>query len=231
MNMNKLRIRFLSALVLGPVALYIIFLGGSALKALLCVVLAISIYEWYYLSLKTQKPVLYTVAGFVYLEIAFLCFYFVQWFLSQGFIMENAVVPPAAILPIFLILLWLSDVCAYFAGKMIGGKKLWPSLSPNKTWAGFAAAALIPAAVFWVMHGIGFWGVALFVSAVCVLSQMGDLLISKFKRVAQVKDTGSLIPGHGGILDRIDGTLLVFFVAGCGLFGYYFEEFMQWFFL
>ncbi len=112
-------------------------------------------------------------------------------------------------------MLWLvlvvvvTDVVGYFAGRMIGGPKFWPKVSPKKTWsgtaAGWAGAALV-GAVFMVMNnaGAGLIGVSV---AVSMASQMGDIAESAIKRRVGVKDSSNLIPGHGGLLDRFDGML------------------------
>lgn len=116
------------------------------------------------------------------------------------------------------ILLWMfavicsTDIFAYFAGKNFGGPKLMPNVSPNKTWAGLAggvAASMIIGFLssFMFNGGIFFF---IFLSAFLSLIEQGsDLLESKFKRTFGVKDSGNIIPGHGGILDRLDGMMLV----------------------
>jgi phosphatidate cytidylyltransferase len=106
---------------------------------------------------------------------------------------------------------WATDICAYFAGRTIGGPKLAPRISPNKTWAGLvggmAGAALFGAAVaFWFeMEPFFLWSGA----AMGAIAQAGDLYESWEKRRAGVKDSGRLLPGHGGVLDRLDGLLAV----------------------
>lgn len=108
---------------------------------------------------------------------------------------------------------WAIDTFAYFAGRTIGGPKIWPRLSPKKTWAGLAGGALGAAlaggiAVMWIGQGsailLGLVGAFL-----AVVEQTGDFCESALKRRAGVKDSGRLIPGHGGILDRVDGLVAV----------------------
>ncbi len=106
---------------------------------------------------------------------------------------------------------WASDIGAYMAGRMLGGPKLAPAISPNKTWSGalggLVSAMAIGALAAAVMHPTGL-GRALAVSAVLgIASQLGDLFESWIKRHFQVKDSSALIPGHGGLLDRLDGVL------------------------
>ena len=110
---------------------------------------------------------------------------------------------------LLLVLVWATDTGGYFAGKSLGRHKLAPSISPNKTWEGLyggvaLALALALAAAYTVLPVrplAGFLGLALLVSLVSVV---GDLTVSMFKRQCGIKDTGVLFPGHGGALDRLD---------------------------
>ncbi len=117
-----------------------------------------------------------------------------------------------------LILVWAADSGAYAAGRLIGGPKLAPSISPNKTWAGFVGCGVSAAlAGALVAHFAGIDGImtAFFISGVIgLISQGGDLLESGFKRHFGVKDSSNLIPGHGGVLDRVDALLAAVFAAG-----------------
>ena len=113
---------------------------------------------------------------------------------------------------VWLVLaIWLTDICAFFAGRAVGGPKLAPSISPNKTWAGLIGG-VVAAAVWSVVWGS--WqqveslaAIALVGAATAVLAQLGDLGVSIIKRRFGAKDSGSLIPGHGGLLDRMDGFI------------------------
>jgi phosphatidate cytidylyltransferase len=99
-----------------------------------------------------------------------------------------------------------SDVAGYFAGRMLGGPKFWPSISPKKTWSGTLAGLLAAALVglgFWAA-GEGDWTLALISPLVAFAGQMGDIAESWIKRRAGVKDASALIPGHGGVMDRFD---------------------------
>lgn len=110
-----------------------------------------------------------------------------------------------------LIIVWTTDTAAYFVGRMLGGPRLAPAISPSKTWSGLcggmAGAALTGALTAWllgserVLHAAGLGAV------LAIVAQLGDLAESAFKRAAGVKDSGALIPGHGGVLDRVDGLL------------------------
>lgn len=114
-----------------------------------------------------------------------------------------------------LAVVWATDIGAFFAGRRIGGPRLAPRISPNKTWAGLAggmaAAAVVGAAI---AVGAGLPAPARWLgAALAVVAQAGDLFESALKRRAGVKDSGSLLPGHGGLLDRIDGALPVLIVV------------------
>jgi phosphatidate cytidylyltransferase len=127
---------------------------------------------------------------------------------------------------IFLMLcVWAADICAYFAGRAIGGPKLAPAISPNKTWAGaiggIVGAMLVAggAAMAWLsaMQGSKAWLFVALAGGFAALSVLGDLFESWLKRRAGVKDSGHLLPGHGGVLDRLDGLVPVA-IAGAGFF-------------
>lgn len=123
-----------------------------------------------------------------------------------------------------LLVVMVTDIAGYFAGRIIGGPKLWPRVSPKKTWsgtvAGWAASAVV-ALLFAksTQAGIGLVGVSI---AVSMASQIGDIAESSIKRRTGVKDSSNLIPGHGGLLDRFDGMLgaAVFIVIASQMVGF-----------
>ncbi|MGE0240140.1 MAG: phosphatidate cytidylyltransferase [Parvibaculaceae bacterium] len=106
---------------------------------------------------------------------------------------------------------WAADICAYFAGRLIGGPKLAPRISPKKTWAGLwgAVAGGVAAglAVGWAAGPVSLPVLALLGGVLAIVEQLGDLFESALKRYYGVKDSGRLIPGHGGVLDRVDGLV------------------------
>lgn len=117
-----------------------------------------------------------------------------------------------------LVVIWICDTAAMFGGKAIGGPKLWPAISPGKTWAGSvagAAAALIAVPVLnaVVLERVGvalpLWQGLVFAGILSVVGQVGDLAESLYKREVGLKDSSSLIPGHGGVLDRFDSLYFV----------------------
>jgi phosphatidate cytidylyltransferase len=144
---------------------------------------------------------LWAIGGVIYAGIGFL---------GPALLRDDAKFGFQAFLFVALIV-WMTDILAYFVGRRLGGPRLWPRVSPNKTWSG-AFAGLIGglAAGIAVAYasGIGRWAsvgvVALLLS---LLAQAGDLFESAIKRRFGAKDTGRIIPGHGGLMDRLDGFL------------------------
>jgi phosphatidate cytidylyltransferase len=116
-------------------------------------------------------------------------------------------------------LTWIIDATAFFIGRAFGRHKWWPRLSPKKTWEGLiggSVAGIIAAPLLgmWWLHLSPWWGLLLGLLAV-IAAPLGDLSVSLFKRMAQAKDSGNLIPGHGGLLDRLDSLLFIFPVVTC----------------
>ena len=120
-----------------------------------------------------------------------------------------------------LLVVWVTDIGGYFAGRGLGGPKLWPRVSPKKTWAGAIggfAASLVVAAGF-AVAGLGKTGPLLLLgAALSIASQFGDLFESAVKRRFGVKDSSHIIPGHGGLLDRLDGFVAAVVLAA--IFGF-----------
>ncbi len=115
---------------------------------------------------------------------------------------------------IALALTWICDSAAYFVGSLLGKHKLWPRLSPKKTWEGLFGGILVsmlagPLLTGWLL-GLPLWQGLVLGALVATFDPFGDFAISLFKRYARIKDSGQLIPGHGGVLDRLDSLLFVF---------------------
>ena len=128
-----------------------------------------------------------------------------------------------------MVMIWVADSGAYFAGRQFGKHKLAPATSPGKTWEGVAGALLATAIFAFLlqanssminMNAIAFVVLCVFTT---LISVVGDLYESMFKRIVGVKDSGTLIPGHGGVLDRVDSLTAAapVFVAGLVLMGDY----------
>lgn len=121
-----------------------------------------------------------------------------------------------AVLFIFCIV-WAGDIAAFLGGRLIGGAKLYPSISPNKTWAGLISAimaALLVGVAFWFALALApFAHLIACAAALGMAAQLGDLAESALKRLFRVKDASHLIPGHGGFMDRMDGVVTAATVA------------------
>jgi len=125
---------------------------------------------------------------------------------------------------VFLILIVVaSDTTGFLVGRMIGGRKLWPSLSPNKTWAGFIgallASAIVGALFVFVLTDASALRLAAIGCLFSLIAQAGDLFESAIKRRFGAKDASRLIPGHGGVMDRVDGLAAV--ASAAGLMGFF----------
>jgi phosphatidate cytidylyltransferase len=126
-----------------------------------------------------------------------------------------------AALMFVLLIVWVTDIGGYFAGRGIGGPKLWPRVSPKKTWAGAIGgfAASVAVAAGFAAFGLGKTGPILLLGALLsIASQFGDLFESAVKRRFGVKDSSHIIPGHGGLLDRLDGFVAAIMLAA--IFGF-----------
>jgi phosphatidate cytidylyltransferase len=258
---SELRTRVVSSIVLAPVALGAMVLGGVPFASLVTLVAAIAFWEWTAITGATEPlwlrvgSLLCLVAGLLSLSFAspdwpigliavpallsLLAGYRSRAFLWNGLGLLYVAVPCvgfiilrgaehglAAILFVAVVV-WVTDIAAYFGGRGIGGAKLWPAVSPGKTWSGaltgLAAAMAAGGATAWIAGAGGvLLGLAL-AAPLSVAAQAGDLLESAVKRRFGVKDSGHIIPGHGGILDRVDGLFgaaaLAWLIAGLGIGG------------
>jgi phosphatidate cytidylyltransferase len=214
---NKdLAIRLASSLVLIPITASLIVMGGWFFGLLLLLGLIPALYEWFKLCENTPRQYLLMSAGVVYIALTFGSYIFLRFGFEQG----------AWLSLVVIFCVWASDIGAYFTGKTIGGPKLAPRISPKKTWAGFAGACFFSGLLMIILLGVSpfindfiptdlgitsnqVWLVFIFGALCGAVGQVGDLSISVLKRRKGSKDAGSLIPGHGGILDRIDSLMLV----------------------
>ncbi len=211
---SDLGVRTLSAIVMVAVAGGAFWLGGVCLKAFIAAIALGLFWEFWSLTKKLAKTVfskmLWMIFGIIYIGTA--CFALL--ILSSSFF----AVPPALIIIGAVI---ATDIGAYFSGRTLGGPKIAPSISPSKTWSGLAGG-MIFAGLFWMLFSNFIdpqerpweWVIRLAVGALyAVIAQAGDFFQSWLKRKAGVKDSGNLIPGHGGLFDRTDGLIAVFFIT------------------
>lgn len=222
--------RLLSALFLVPLSLFIIYLG-TPYSLVFGVLVTIGLFiEWILLCRKIFLPFFAKLTcillGTIYILIATLCLLFLLY--------QPAKLEVWRLIYCLLLLVWSTDTFAYIGGRLLKGPKLAPSISPQKTWSGFTVGmiggtALTYVASFWLFPNVfSFWGIAFLV----LIAQLGDLLESKVKRWSDVKDSSSLIPGHGGLLDRLDSLLAVAFTLALwlGFLKWILPRYYGWFF-
>jgi len=208
---SNLKVRIVSAILMAFIAGFALWLGGAVFAIFVALIAAGLFWEWKRISeaFNQNKFILsiWLICGFVYIGFAsFMVIYFR--------LKDISYIPTLMLLLVVIA----TDVGAYFSGRAIGGKKLAPSISPGKTWAGLGGG-MIAAGLVWVIYSnlnnSALWYVA-FLSgiAMAILAQLGDLFASWMKRKANMKDSSNIIPGHGGLFDRADGILAVFFVLG-----------------
>ncbi len=199
---NTIVLRIISAAILAPLVLWVVFSGGIVFELMVALAAMILVYEWTKMVGRNQ---LWILLGGVYIAASV----FALWWLREG--SENGLLHFVWLLAV----VWSTDIGGYLFGLTLGGPKLAPSISPNKTWAGFIGGVVLAViAGFYVPVFFGqpqelpgsmnIIGISIGIS---VVSQLGDLFESMVKRRFGVKDSGNVIPGHGGLFDRVDGLM------------------------
>ncbi|MCT4635391.1 MAG: phosphatidate cytidylyltransferase [Rickettsiales bacterium] len=206
-KISNFTLRLISACILAPLVLLIINLSGFYFTTLVLAIAIIMGGEWLYITEKKNN--IWKISGVVYILLASIS---LLWIIQQDSILNGVVKfnGVATVISIF-VLVWANDIGGYIFGKLLGGKKLCPKVSPNKTWFGFFGGILCSVAISPVLAESMITGVV-----VAVFASIGDLIESWAKRKCDVKNSGSLIPGHGGLLDRLDGVLLVAILVALG---------------
>ena len=203
--MNNLQKRIFTSFILSAVLLICIFLNKHSFFILVIIASVISFFELNNLVNKIWKK-----NKLLKNSINIICFLYLFFFTYSAYELYNIKLN----LIIFTILVCIfSDIGGYIIGKSIGGKKL-TKISPNKTISGSIGSftfSLIPIIIFYLKYSFSKNTDLIFLVIFCLFTsltcQLGDLFISYFKRKAKVKDTGTILPGHGGLLDRIDGII------------------------
>ena len=196
--------RFLSSLILIPIAIFFIIQGSVFFTFFLSILFLATSYEWLKMSKKNN---LLKILGIIFLLFSF----YVAYKIREGESFK---------LFLFIVVICIStDIGGYIFGKIFKGPKL-TKISPKKTYAGVIGSFLL--SLVTGLTFIHYFGrdptklytdglpLLLMILFISLVSQIGDLIISYFKRKAKLKDTGKIIPGHGGLLDRIDGLIFVF---------------------
>tara|TARA_A100001035_G_C27764898_1_gene493120 strand:- start:1160 stop:1795 length:636 start_codon:yes stop_codon:yes gene_type:complete len=199
--LNEVEKRILSSLILVPIAIFFIIQGSIFFIFFLTILYLVTTYEWFKMS---KNFFLLQFAGIIFLSFSFYSTYTIR---EEGF-------------EFFLFIVTIcifTDIGGYMFGKIFKGPKLG-FISPNKTYSGVVGSfimSFISALIFikyfeivliFNTDNLFLFLIILFIS---FISQIGDLIISFFKRKAKLKDTGKILPGHGGLLDRIDGLIFV----------------------
>ena len=196
---TELKKRIVSSVFLLPFTLFFIFNDIEYLIVFLILLLLISVYEWYFIS----KNNYYLVLGLIFIIFAFYCTYKVR--ITLGF-------------DIFLAILFScisTDLGGYVSGKILKGPKI-TKISPGKTYSGYIGACFFSVLSLLCLYKLYFVTnksinyIILAGIIISTVSHFGDITMSYFKRLKKIKDTGKIIPGHGGLLDRIDGMIFVF---------------------
>jgi phosphatidate cytidylyltransferase len=194
---QELTKRILSSIILIPITLFFIIKGSFLFIFFLLICLSVTSYEWHMMS----KKKIYRLFGFIFLFLSFYTIYRLRIDNDYLFIL------------LITIICVSTDIGGYIFGKIFKGPKL-TKFSPNKTYAGMIGGfllSIISAIIFNFYFNkeiqIDFF---IFVILISTTSQLGDIIISYFKRLSNIKDTGKIIPGHGGLLDRVDGMIFAF---------------------
>ncbi|WP_250311463.1 phosphatidate cytidylyltransferase [Rickettsia endosymbiont of Oedothorax gibbosus] len=202
---SNIATRILSALVIGPVFIISIISIKSLFYILMLLIAVGMLYEWYQM---TKPSCLYGLFGLIIIPIPIISLVIIatedknRWLLL-----------------LYFTIIWSVDVFAMIGGKNIGGIKLAPKISPNKTWSGLITGVLASGVAAFLLSLLPGFDLPtyyllnkrhLIIAAFCLalIAQMSDLFISYFKRKFAIKDSGTIIPGHGGVLDRFDSIIL-----------------------
>ena len=195
--------RIISSLIIIPIALFFIIKGSFLFIFFILICFLITSYEWHKMSNKK----LYYLPGFLFLMLSFYSVYLIRANDSDS-------------LKFFLYILIVcvsTDIGGYIFGKILKGPKL-NKISPKKTYSGVIGGYLMSIIVYYLFINL-YYGDEInsndfiFILLISTISQLGDITISYFKRLSKIKDTGKILPGHGGLLDRIDGMIFAFPVA------------------
>ena len=195
--------RILSSIILIPLSLFFIIKGSILFNLFLLIIFLLSVYEWMKI---TNKPII-KVFGFLFLILSFFSLYSLRNNIDDGLLKV-----------IFLLIICIaSDIGGFTFGKFFKGPN-FTSISPNKTYSGILGSyvlTIIFSIIFINFFEVNFSKnkfifIFFLIFLISSISQLGDLIISYFKRKSKIKDTGNIIPGHGGILDRIDGMIFAF---------------------
>jgi len=197
--------RLASGAVMAALALATAWFGGPVFDAFWALAAILILWEWVRMPPATKR-LPWVAPGLVYAGVAFL---------APVLLRADEPFGMLAILFLFAVV-WATDILGYAVGRLAGGPKLWPAVSPKKTWSGAlggtAGAALAGAAIAH-LNGLILPAIIALSVGLSIAAQAGDLLESAIKRKFNVKDASQLIPGHGGVMDRLDGFIIAALIA------------------
>jgi phosphatidate cytidylyltransferase len=207
MGGKELLKRTVSAILIGMPVMLAIWSGGVLFQVFISVCVVLMLYEWICINASKLLSCLF-VCGCIYIAVPMLF-----WLYESRYFPDSLQVNILWV----LMIVCSCDIGAYFGGSLMGGAKLAPTISPNKTWSGVISGAILSFVVsYYYVHGqfIGVSDKRLAIASMFLIvgAVIGDLIESKVKRILNVKDTGWLIPGHGGVCDRLDSFLLATYV-------------------
>ena len=209
---NNLTKRLISSLIILPITLLFIINGSLFFMFFLSILFLVSSYEW---MKMTKRKILYKSIGIIFLIFSFYSAFVLRTYAGLNFFL-------------FIILISIfTDIGGYIFGNFFKGPKL-TKISPNKTYSGVIGSLLMPvfAGLLYIQYIKLPLGILvplkldtlsnnfdlnflIMILSISIISQLGDLTISYFKRLSKIKDTGKILPGHGGLLDRLDGLIFV----------------------
>ena len=201
--MKELNKRILSSILIIPIVLFFIINGSISFLFFISLIFLLTCYEWIKMSKNNE---FIKIFGIFFLFFSFTTAYLIRENYNLNFMI------------IIITICIFTDIGGYIFGKFFKGPKL-TKISPRKTYAGVIGGFLISliASLVYLKYltnrevlNVDYFWTILLILFISFISQIGDLIISYFKRKAKLKDTGTIIPGHGGILDRIDGLIFVF---------------------
>ena len=202
----ELMFRILSLIVFVPIMLIPIIFSNYLLVFIYLLFNSIIISEISLMKIKSNNKNIY---NFALIVITYIFFIFLTLNLTES-------ISTSAIIEIIMII-WLFDTFSYIGGKLIGGKKIIPVISSGKTVSGFVSGlilTLISVQIYHIANNKFDITIIFFTILIICLSFLGDLIASILKRMSHTKDSGSIMPGHGGLLDRLDSFLGVFLLLG-----------------
>ena len=195
-----LRTRIISAMVLIPIAILVIYSSKVIFTIFIIAMAILMAFEWITIVKTEEETNMWRILGLIYIILPSGSLVYIR----------NATNGADIVLWLFLVV-WATDIAGLMVGKTVQGPKLAPSISPNKTWSGLIGGILASMFVGLLSSVIFKESASFFIilsGLLAVVEQAGDLIESKFKRTFGVKDSGNIIPGHGGIMDRVDGLTL-----------------------